>query len=196
MIEDFPTLVGAVLSYAHSPELQTEVEEFFVPLTNKRLGRELRDATNLVATTLEPTVNPFAAPEDLAEIFSIEWQNARGPTSLTSRGAHGINRIGTTGSPPVAYQLAGGLFDVRPFAAGKFDLLYYAAPVLDAENPVNDVIQDHPELYLYGALTELHIWQQDMDLATTTSQSFLGEIAAVNRAYQRRRYDAPAVIGV
>lgn len=198
MIDNHAELVAAVLSYAHRPELADEVADLFIPLANARLGRELRDATNTIVLPIDPPPpeNPIELPEDVAEIFSVQFLQARGPITLMSAAAHGINQLGTVGQPPAIYQLIDGALDVRPFITGSYVVTYYSRPVLTAEDDQNATLSTHPSLYLNGALLELHLWAQDMELAQTMGGLFGREIEAVNKSYQRSRFDAPAMRGV
>ena len=139
---------------------------------------------------------PFELPDDFGEVFSVVFQNVRGPRTLESAGIHGINEIPTTGQPPSIYQIQQGQLDVRPRAPGEYVMTYFQIPELDADNISNAVLDAYPNLYLHAALIELHIWAQDIEMARGEMEIFNGELGDANRAHDRRRYDAPAMRGL
>lgn len=198
MITTFEQLAATVTSFAHRPDLLDETREIFIPLANFRLGRTLRVAENLEGVSYDTDVDafPFELPDDFGEVFSVVFQNARGPITLQSTGPHGINKLPTTGQPPAQYEIHGGELDIRPRAPGNYLVTYFQIPVLDDENSTNAVLVKHPNLYIQASLIELHIWTQDVEMATGTMNVFQGELGEANRAHERRRYDAPAMIGV
>ena len=196
MIDSYADLVAAVLSYAHRADLQTECSDYFVPLANARIGRELRAASNLVALDFNPPALPADLPDDFAEIFSLEYFAVGGRVTLKSTTAHGINQYRSQGSPPAVYCITNRTIEWRPPTIGNTLLRYFTRPELSATVTSNQTLLEHPALYLYATLLELQIWAQDSEQVALVAEVFGGEVAAINRQFKRERYEAPAQVRI
>ncbi|ACT57611.1 hypothetical protein Q7M76_05120 [Candidatus Liberibacter asiaticus] len=62
---------------------------------------------------------------------------------------------------------------VLPISSEDVVLYYYACiPPLTENNPVNWLLHRAPDLYLYGLVEEIALWEQKIDKATTASALF------------------------
>ena len=176
-------LAAAVVDYAHRPNLLQRTLDYFIPLCNVRLGRDLESRSNESQTILDGELlgDPMPLPADFGKVRALVWQGATGYVALRARDPLAINGMPTKGSPPSWYNIRDKSIYVRPFVSGNYELNYYAEPVLDATTTTNDVLARHPQLYLYGALIELHVWTQDPDQREAALAFYRSEINEINK---------------
>ena len=72
-------------------------------------------------------------------------------------------------------------------------MFYYNRPLLATGSAQNAVLDRWSQVYLYGTLTELHIFERDDARATSAAGLFDQEIARINRDASRARGDKPAM---
>ena len=61
---------------------------------------------------------------------------------------------------------------------------------LTTENPTNELLTQHPDLYLYGALMQLAMWAEDDANASKYSNLFLSSMDQVTRFNTRNNVPA------
>jgi len=61
---------------------------------------------------------------------------------------------------------------------------------LSADNPTNELLSRHPDLYLYGALMQLAMWAEDDANASKYSNLFLSSMDQVTRFNTRNNVPA------
>ena len=52
----------------------------------------------------------------------------------------------------------------------------------------NDILTNHPSIYLYGALAQVYAYAQDDQQLTKYIQLFIGAIKGANKADKKGRY--------
>ncbi len=126
-------LVEMVESFTKRADLTTEIETYFIPLCEARIGRDLKSDENLAvddSSYAGASSSPLALPDDFGAIFALEYQAGGGPVTLTSMNRHAINKWKQSGGTPARYSIGGNGIEVRPFASGDYVLSYYSRPSL------------------------------------------------------------------
>lgn len=67
------------------------------------------------------------------------------------------------------------------------------ASTLTQDDDTNALIVEFPSIYLYRALTHAAVWAQDVELASSYSAMYEGEIARIVKADRVSRYAGPLV---
>ena len=186
-------LVTMIVSYSKRADLSAQIIEYFIPLAEARIGRDLKAAENEAALLMQPVASPFDLPDDYGQIRALWSAQSRGPLTLVSLDLHTINHWNQSGGDPRVYNIANGQIDVRPYAGGDFTLYYFTRPELASDTATNGILDRWPQLYLYGSLVELNIWAQDAVQRDLALSAYNGEVVTINRDAERARGDKPAM---
>jgi len=196
-------IIQLIVSYSKRPDLETEIETYFLPLSESRIGRDLRAFENETKTDLVFTgSNVQDLPLDYGSIRAVYPPDGRGPalkaidiiTLAQYRvgfGQPGVYNIrGKSGFAPEA----GSEIEVRPYGDGDtLPLYYFARPQFGINGEANAVSARWPQLYLYAALIELHIWEKNQEALGFVSGLYGPEIKTINRDADRARGSKPAM---
>lgn len=148
-------LQQAVVAWTARPDLEANVNSF-IAIAESRFNRQLR--VQLMESSLVVTVcaATLALPILFSGVRAFRLDQAPGgrinylsPEQLDDR--YGANSSGI----PRHYTIVDGEFHFRPVPAGEYTgKLYYWRRVqaLSDEVPTNEMLQRHPDLYLYGSL--------------------------------------------
>lgn len=166
-ISDYSSLVIEVCEYSGRNDIMHHFPRF-VLLAEAKLNRDLRvsDMETVGAVTLVTGAGNL--PDDFLEARQVLGPNGQ-PISAWSFSAL-IGRYRNFGGMPAAYSVVGNVIQARPTADGDLTMTYYARiPPLTPAAPVNWLLTKAPDIYLYGLLEEVAVWQKDADSATSVS---------------------------
>ena len=112
----------------------------------------------------------------------------RTPEALTRRTGPGR---------PLFFSIIGNSieFDCVPDAEYTIEMQYFKkADALTAANQTNDILTAHSNIYLFGALYEVAVYEQDYQEQEVKSRRFFNSIKGANRTDKRGRYgNAPTM---
>ena len=185
-------LITMVESYAKRTDLTSEIETFFLPIAEARIGRDLKSAENEVALPIAVAASPFDLPADYGQMRALDNDQVRGPVTMLSLDLHSFNHHKTIGTPGV-YTIKAKEVYIAPFTAGDFTMYYWARPALPTGASTNEVLERWPEVYLYAVLVELHIWERDQVQLGLALDVYNGEVQRINRDAERGLGDKPAM---
>ena len=80
-------------------------------------------------------------------------------------------------------------FDRVPDSEYTIEIQYYrkATPLTEA-NQTNEILTNHPSIYLFGALAQIFGYAQDTEQQISYGLKFLGAIQGANKADKKGRY--------
>ena len=186
-------LIIEVVAYSKRADLQTEMIDFFLPKAEARIGRDLKSGENETELDIAVTTNPFPVPDDYGQIRALERPSDRGPFTMVSVDLHTINRlVRATENRASSYLITGKNVHLSA-SESEVTMFYYNRPFLATGSAENAVLDRWPQVYLYGTLVELHIFERDDARATSAAGLFDQEIARINRDASRARGDKPAM---
>ena len=115
------------------------------------------------------------------------------PLDLISRAAMLDKRAGAndTSGTPRYYTHADGQFNLYPTpdAATDLELLYYAkTPALSVSNTTNWLLEDAPDIYLYGSLLHTAPYLQEDTRVGVWAQLYSAAVARLNEESEQARY--------
>ena len=80
-------------------------------------------------------------------------------------------------------------FDRTADSAYTLEMSYFSRLVpLTSANTSNDTLTDYPDLYLWGCLTQLALWEKDTEQAIIYQQKFDRAMELANRQERKGRY--------
>lgn len=193
-IADYSDLVGSVTEYSGRDDFAHMIPRFISFLENK-LNRRLRvGPMEQIATLQTDTSGAADLPADYLEMR--EFVNSVGKPLE----ARPITALDDTyrfmSGTPMGYAIIGSVLYVIPVAEAEFLMTYYEKiPALTVTNTTNWLLTNHPQIYLYGVLGELHGWAaasgrdpEGMAKAMAASELMNSEIAGLESADMSSRY--------
>ena len=179
-ISTYAELKTSIASWLDRSDL-TDVIPDFIALAETRHKRDFkirRMETRVTANTIADT-EYYTLPDNYVAMRNIKLNtNPKTPLEfLTPEIMDRLNAGSSTGKPK-AYSIKGNDIQIRPIPDGiyEIEIAYYKTftPLSDS-NTTNDMLTNHPDAYLYGALVEaepylmndkrIQIWQQFYDRA-------------------------------
>lgn len=166
----------------------------FVALAELKFNRVLRVADMEKTATLALVEGEGALPADFLEARQVL---APGVRVLRARPMAELAAFETSGGAPVGYAIIGNQVQVRPKGAAELELTYYARiPALTAASPSNWLIEKAPDVYLYGLIEEIAIWERDAAKASAAETLRRQAMGGLGLADERLRWgNAEIVIG-
>ena len=185
-----------IAEYSHRTDL-SNVIDFVIDFSTKRIGRDLRSQENEVAIPFTPAVNPAPLPADFQALRHVTYDADRGAVTLRSVSTHFLTRFSDTGQPQV-YSIKAKEIYIAPFQVRDFVVTYWQTPAaLIAASDTNPVLDEYPYLYLYAALIEVYTWAQDDTQRDRALSLYSTEIELQNKqAAKADQGDAPQMQAV
>lgn len=186
---DKATLATRILDYADRPDLDAQVDSF-IDLAEGLIRRELRAA--IYSDTLEEAdrvsgaIYSLTATVDTVRVAQVVGEDR--PMEQKSLAEVRERQSYMTGSP-LAFAVNGDTieFDVEPGTDVeiKIDYLGHPAPLV-ADEDTNDILDNHPALYIYGALFHLHQYVNDPEAAQGALDTFSNALLRLNEQTARK----------
>lgn len=157
----YTELKAAVASWLNRDDLTTQIPDF-ITLCEARLKRTLRTRhTSILQATLSAGDTSLALPSGLTEILSISTSdavnNSRVLTTLSYPQLMEKRRFHTTAGVPVWCAVVGETVEFAPAPDDDYTVnIEVEGPLvaLSDSAPSNWILDDYPDVYLYGALAE------------------------------------------
>ena len=164
-ISTYSELKTAIANFLARDDLTAQIPDF-IRLAEARVSRELetREQEKRATASLEVGDEYIALPTDLREVREVKL-NTNPITVLEYQSPHGLDKsYSSTGNGrPRAYSVVGLEMKLRPVpdTAYTAEIVYIGSlPALsDTNTPI--AFTRHPDLYLYGALTEAYTYLLD-----------------------------------
>jgi hypothetical protein len=183
-------LKTAILAEAHRPDLTAEVDGF-VRRAEGMIRRDLvgHELTATLDESDRDSGGIYDLPANLLELRAVFATSSAGTSyAVENCGAPNIRNYAASASVLV-YAVRGDQIEFRgvPATDEEIELHYFGHPAaLDADGDENDLLTDHEELYLSGALFQLYRFTQDLELAQGALDTFNGTIERLNDAHGRK----------
>lgn len=191
-ISDYASLKTAISNFLARSDLDDQIPNF-IQLAEARLSRELesREQEKRATATLTSGDEFIALPTDMREVRSVKLNTNpnvvltyHSPTSLDST-------YGSTGSgQPRGYSIVGKEMKLRPIPDSSYtmEIVYVGGLDSISDTVTPTAFSRHPDLYLYGALSEAYAYLLDETRAAQYDQKFTRGIEEVKVDEQRAHY--------
>jgi len=180
-ITTYDELKSAIADWLQRDDL-TAVIPTFIALAEVQLFRTVRHRRMISRATTTVDEEYEELPADFLEIISAKLDTSP-PRVLTSIGILAMEdkKEGDETNTPEFYAIIGDnlTFYPRPSGSDTLEIIYYAKPdALSDDNASNALLEECPDLYLYGALLQAAPYLGDD-----------GRIATWGALYQQRMTD-------
>lgn len=150
---------------------------------------KVRPAETRSQATVSTTERYLALPPYFLEVRDLEWVLTGDNIKLDYRAPTVLQQISTKGRP-YKYTVTSQIeFERIPETAETIEIQFYAqiVPLNDA-NPTNDILTNHPDIYLNGCRWYIEEVNAEIEMANYFEQQFYKSIAGANDQYQKGRY--------
>jgi hypothetical protein len=194
-ISTYAELQTAVGNFLHRSDLADRAPEF-IALAEAQMNRRLRVSAMVTRATAAVSDEFSTVPSDFLGALAFDLQTApitRLAFVAPDDATYWKAQCAPTGRP-ARYSIVGGEFQFIPAPDLEYtaELTYYASiPALSDLNTSNWVLANHPDAYLYGALTQAAPYLRDDDRLQTWGTLFTTALADIEASDQRTAYAAP-----
>ena len=154
----YSELQASIADWLDRTDLTTQIVDF-ITLAETDIARWLRVWWNEKRAEATPTGSYVALPLDYIGIRNIQWNYSSYRVPLEQVSPEALDQLETLTSVtlPQFYAVHDGQFELRPSPASdnttKLEISYYYQPaVLSVSNTSNEILDNAPDLLLYGSL--------------------------------------------
>lgn len=197
-LDNYANLKATIIDYAGRDDLSSNVDDFIDLAESKMYNNEHATLTvdNFENVTTLQTVagtNAVALPTGYLSQRSLTITASGAerelfyntPAAIPKRAASGI---------PVYFTIEAGniVFDRTPDGVYDLQFTYLGKPTaLSSTNQTNSVLTNYPEIYLYGALSELYKYTSEPDDSASYFNDFISAIRGANKGSRKRTNPQP-----
>ena len=193
-------LKKSVIKWSNRSDIDLLVDDF-IDLCEKDMFKttKVHEALQIKEMETTSTANVstkfFALPDNYGSLRSIRIVLDNNSGKLRFKASNSLVRVSGTGQPnyfTVGSQIE---FDITPDQTYSVEVNYYKKQTpLSATDTTNDILTNHPDIYLNGVLYFLFVYAIDQEKAQMYQQLYADAIDGANFADEEGRY-GPAPYG-
>lgn len=189
-LNNYANLKQAIERFSHRDDISNVVDDF-IDLAENKIDHELELRTNEVRSTNTASTSSrfLSLPDSFLEMRRMSLINGSLNFEISFQAPEQM-RIKNESGRPTYYTVTSQIeFDRTPDSAYTVEMSYYVRLTpLDDTNTTNDVLTNHPNLYLYGSLAELYKWARDEETSLFYESLFDKEMIKANEQENRGRF--------
>lgn len=192
---EFKALLGRYLKRTDLADLYDD----WISFTSKRIDSQLHLQEQEYRSVTTPTSQFVALPVDYLEMRHIQSSYSGGtPMEYLTPGQLDKARLRWSSGPMRFYSIVNNQIELLPAPAADntdttLEMFYYAKlPALPVDESTNKVLDNHPNLYLYGCMMEAAAFRQSEPDANIYAQLWRDYAQAVEKQQQAGRYGGDA----
>ncbi len=194
---NYAELKVLIADYLHRTDIDN-ISETWIELAEARIYRQLRSPEMVDFQDITFNSDNEPLPTGYVGMRQVLFSGARSPYALQSVGLHALPRFqGSTGTGvrPLVYATEGLRISIAPVGVGDVvSLTYYRALPALQSTQTNAMLDNYPQLFLYGALVEGAVFTQDQQLGVAYLQLFDTELARITVSNEWSRHgEAPTM---
>ena len=193
-LSNYTELKTSIANYLNRNDLTSVIPDF-ITLTEDRLNRDLRVASNVVRAETTTTASQafYNLPADIIELKNITYEATNSSHALSYLSMESASREygGVTSGYPRAYTLVGDNLKLLPTPDGTYTIninYYKKLSALSDSNLTNDIITNYPALYLFGSCMEGAIYLNDTEQSQRFASIFAQTMSEVKESEEKSLY--------
>ena len=192
-LADFDDLVKEVIDWSHRGDLGNKINDFIQLAENAMYSNDQQVLTVRSMETITTSLTTGALvdlPDDFESARSVRLVTSDNGGELRYQAPEQMFKHVSTGRPTFFTVIGNQIeFDRTPDFEYTLEIQYFrkAAP-LSATNLTNEILTNHPQIYLFGALAMLFGYALDTEQQLKYGQMFIGAIKGANKADKKGRY--------
>lgn len=199
-LDNYDNLVKSIIKWSHREDLEIEIPDFIQLCENEMYAN---DSENLKVRSMEIITELAISGKYLS--LPDRYESSRSIRLVIQSGGEIIYRTPEAlkrqpaGGLPQFYTIIGNQieFDRTPDSGYTIELQYYRKAIpLTPTNQTNEILTNHPAIYLNGALSQVFTYSQDYQQQAIYYSRFINAIKGANKADKRGRFGtAPQIAG-
>lgn len=192
-LTNYDELQKEIVDWSHRGDLGVKIPDFISLAENIMYANEQEVLTVRSMETISTAVTAgqyLALPDGFESARSVRLVTSDNGGYLKFQAPEQMHKHSSTGRPSF-FTIVGNeiQFDRTPDSEYTIEVQYYrkATPLSDT-NQTNEILLNHPSIYLFGALTALFSFSQDNEQKAAYTQMFIGAIKGANKADKKGRY--------
>lgn len=191
-LDNYDNLQKEIIDWSHRKDLGVKIPDFIQITENLMYSNDVQPlmirAMEFVSTALT-SGQYLALPDDFEKARSVRLV-VDGNGEIEFQSPEQMYKRSGTGRP-LFYTVVGNefQFDITPDSEYTIEVQYFRkAAALSNANQTNEVLTDHPSIYLYGSLAQLFAYAQDEQQQAKYFSLFIAAIRGANKADKKGRY--------
>lgn len=195
-LDNYANLKASIETWSHREDVKGVIDDFIAiaeaeMYSNPDSRLRLRSMEQ-VSTVQTITTNAYVAlPTGFLESRRVDITVDGIPRTLRYKTPEELNIDETNTGIPCYFTISGDniLFELLPDAIYDIDVYYFGklTPLSDA-NPVNDILTNYPNIYLYGALRSLFQWARNPEEENANYNRFIKAIEGARLTSRKGSY--------
>jgi len=198
-LDTFDNLVKEIIDYSHRNDLGTKINTFIQLAENAMYSNDIQPlqirSMEIVSTTAVAG-QYVQLPDNFESARSIRFVIGDNSGELRYQAPEQLFKNPASGKP-LFYTIIGNeiQFGRVPDSDYTLEIQYFRKAIpLSADNQTNEILTDHPSIYLFGALAILFGYTQDTEQESSYRLKFIDAVRGANKADKKGRYGpAPAL---
>lgn len=196
-INTYSLLKQALQNWSHRTDINDIIDDV-IHLAENDIDKRLLLRTNEQrATATMPTTDRFLVlPAGFLKMRRLTLINGSLNYEISYKAPEQM-RVNNTAGKPRYYTITSEIeFDRVPDSAYTLEMSYFAkTTALTSTNTTNDVLTDYPDLYLYGCLLQIAMWEKDTESMMMYQSKFDMAMDLANKQERQGRYGtAPRIM--
>lgn len=193
-LNNYSNLKAAIIEWSNRDDVSALIDDFILiaeqdMFAHPQFPLQLRQMETRATASASTSSRFLELPDRFINMRRLKINAAGGDCDVTFMAPEQMPLSGTSGQPrffSVTSQLE---FDRVPDSEYTIEMQYFAHPLpLDSTNSTNDVLTNHPTIYLYGALMALSGWAGDFEKEASYKNKFDAAIRGANKEFKQGRY--------
>lgn len=192
-LTNYDELQKEIVDWSHRGDLGTKIPDFIRLAENIMYSNDQEVLTLRSMETISTAVTAgqyLALPDGFESARSVRLITGDNGGYLKFQAPEQMHKHVSTGRPNFFAVIGGQIqFDRTPDSNYTVELQYFRkATALSDANLTNEILTNHPSIYLFGALTALFSYSQDTEQQSKYTQMFFASIRGANKADKKGRY--------
>ena len=197
-LDNYANLKAEIIKFSGRDDLSDRVDTFIVlaesQMYNNPFKTLLLDDFETTSTlqTIAGT-NAVAVPSTYIGQRTLTINSGGSECELTFHTPSALPKFAGSGSPR-SFTIEGTsiVFDITPDGVYDLEFVYFAKPLpLDSTNNVNSVLTKYPDIYLWGALSNVYKFTSEPEDAASHYKDFIQAIRGAVKGSKKRKFPQP-----
>jgi hypothetical protein len=190
---DYDELQKEVVNWSHRGDLGKRIPDFITLAENAMYSndQEVLTVRSMETITTQLTTGQYVdLPTGFESARSVRLITGDNGGYLKYQAPEQMRKDVAVGRPNFFTIIGNQIqFDKAPDSEYTLEIQYYAklTPLSDT-NLTNDILTNHPSIYLFGALTALFAYSLDTEQQIKYGQMFISAIKGANKSDKKGRY--------
>ena len=189
----FDNLVKEIVDWSHRGDLGNKIPDFIQLAENAMYSNDQEVLTVRSMETISTALTAgqyLALPDNFESARSVRLVTGDNGGELTFQAPEQMRKEVSTGRPQF-FTIVGNeiQFNRAPDSEYTIEVQYYKkATPLSSDNQSNEILTQHPSIFLFGALSALFSYTLDTEQQLKYTQMFISAIKGANKADKKGRY--------